>query len=89
MAAYGPVERAVRAEIRSLKFSVQEAGDAALCVALAQQIDGARGAVAAAQASAQVHAILADLRVRARERPAAIDPVDEIAEKRRKRRAGG
>ena len=58
----GPVERAVRSELRSLKCSVQSDGSAALAVALAAQIDTSRGAVAAAAAAAQLRQLLIDLR---------------------------
>lgn len=89
MATYGPVERAVRIELRSLQFSVMTDGLAATAVALGRSIDNARGAVAAAQAANVLRAILEDLRKRSLERPAESDPVDEIADRRRKRRTGG
>ena len=67
--APGRVERAVRAELRELGFSVQTDGAAALAVALAEQIDHARGAVAAAAAAAQLRMLLADLDDAAKRRP--------------------
>jgi hypothetical protein len=83
----GHVERAVRAELRGLKCSVQSDGSAALAVALAGQIDCARGAVAAAAAAAQLRLLLDDLRAAAREaRPerTAVDALraDELAARR-------
>lgn len=67
--AAGRVERAVRAELRSLQVSVQSDGAAALAVSLAEQIDHARGAVAAAAAAAQLRMLLADLDEKAKRRP--------------------
>ncbi len=61
MAGQGALERAVRAELRSLHASVQTSGRAALAVSMARQIDGARGAVAAAAAAAQLRGVLDDL----------------------------
>jgi hypothetical protein len=85
--ASGPVERAVRAELRALKCSVQSDGSAALAVALARQIDSARGAVAAAAAAAQLRLLLEDLRAAAKDaRPerTAVDALraDELAARR-------
>jgi hypothetical protein len=83
----GPVERAVRSELRSRKCSVQSDGSAALAVALAAQIDSSRGAVAAAAAAAQLRQLLIDLRRAAAEsRPekTRIDDLraDELAARR-------
>lgn len=83
----GPVERAVRAELRKLGCSVQTEALAALAVSLGRQIDTSRGAVAAAAAAAQLRVILADLRsVAAADRPkrSAIDDLgaDELAARR-------
>ena len=85
--AAGRVERAVRAELRALQVSVQADGAAALAVSLAEQIDHARGAVAAAAAAAQLRQLLIDLRrVSADARPARtrIDDLraDELAARR-------
>jgi hypothetical protein len=84
----GPVERAVRAELRSLKCSVQSDGSASLAVALAAQSDTSRGAVAAAAAAAQLRQLLIDLRRTSAEKQPArtrIDDLraDELAERRR------
>ena len=84
----GPVEKAVRSELRALKCSVQSDGSAALAVALARQIDTSRGAVAAAAAAAQLRLLLDDLRKAAKDaRPtrSKIDDLraDELAERRR------
>ncbi len=83
----GPVERAVRSELRKLGCSVQEDGSAALAVALARQIDTSRGAVAAAAAAAQLRLLLADLRAAAataRPKRSRIDDIrgDELAARR-------
>ena len=86
---YGPVERAVRAELRGLQVSVRDVADAALVVSLAAQIDRARGAVAAAQAAKQVHDILTALRVRAAEMSPVRSQVDELRAKRSARAADG
>lgn len=69
MAGQGPLERAVRSELRSLCVSVQRDGRAALAVSLARHIDSARGAVAAAAAAAQLRAVLEDLAKRAAHAP--------------------
>lgn len=69
-ARVGPLERAVRAQLRSLRVSVQTDGRAALAVSMARQIDGARGAVAAAAAAAQLRGVLDDLGKQADARPA-------------------
>jgi hypothetical protein len=83
----GPVERATRSELRSLKFSVQSDAKAALAVALAAQIDKSRGAVAAAAAATQLRLLLDDLRATAKDaRPerTAVDALraDELAARR-------
>jgi acetyl-CoA acetyltransferase len=84
----GPVERAVRSELRQLACSVQSDGSAALAVALARQIDTARGAVAAAAAAGQLRLLLDDLRKASAEKQPVrtrIDALraDELAERRR------
>lgn len=61
MAEYGLVERAMRAELRKLGVSVASSALAASAVSLARQIDGSRGAVAAAAASLQLRQTRADL----------------------------
>ena len=86
---YGPVERAVRAELRGMQVSVRDTADAALVVSLGAQIDRARGAVAAAQAAKQVHDIMAALRARAAELRPARSQVDELRAKRGARAAEG
>lgn len=80
----GSVEKAVRSELRRLGCSVQSDGTAALAVALACQIDTARGAVAAAAAAAQLRLILADLEKSA-VRPEK-DAIDELNARRAVRR---
>lgn len=74
----GPVERAVRAELRKIGCSVQSEGLAALAVSLAKQIDTSRGAVAAAAAAGQLRVILADLNVSAAEARPERDAIDDI-----------
>jgi hypothetical protein len=83
----GRVERAVRSELRALSCSVQADGSAALAVALAEQIDRARGAVAAAAAAGQLRLLLDDLRkaaASARPERTAVDALraDELAARR-------
>jgi hypothetical protein len=84
----GPVERAVRSELRSLKISVQSDGSAALAVSLARQIDTARGAVAAAASAGQLRALLIDLRQAAEKRPER-DVIDDLNARRAAKRAAG
>lgn len=84
----GPVERATRAELRALKVSVQASILAASAVALAKQIDGSRGAVAAAAASLQLRQTRAELIADAEKRPER-DVIDELNAKRAKKRAAG
>ena len=84
----GGVEKATRAELRRLKASVVSDGSAALAVALARQIDTARGAVAAAAAAAQLRLLLDDLRKEAARKPPERDEIgdlraDELAARRR------
>jgi hypothetical protein len=86
-ASQGPVQRAVRAELRSLRVSVQVDGSAALAVSLARQIDMARGAVAAAAAAGQLRQLLADLRAVAAEKPER-DVIDDLNARRARRAAG-
>ena len=88
MPAQGAVERAVRAEFRSLSVNARRDGSAALAVSLAQQIDRARGAVAAAAAAGQLRQILIDLRKIAAEQPE-LDVIDELNARRATRRAAG
>ena len=77
------MERAVRAELRALQTSVQADGAAALAVSLAEQIDRARGAVAAAAAAAQLRMLLADLNEAANRRPK-VTKLDDIRARQRK-----
>ena len=84
----GPVEKAVRSELRSLKVSVQSDGSAALAVSLARQIDTARGAVAAAAAAGQLRTLLIDLRQAAAAQPER-DVIDDLNARRAAKRAAG
>ena len=74
----GRVEKATRAELRKLGWSVQSDASAALAVSLACQIDTSRGAVAAAAAAAQLRLLLADLRGAAADARPKRSKVDEI-----------
>lgn len=74
----GSVEKAVRSELRSLKCSVQSDGSAALAVALAAQIDGSRGAVAAAAAAGQLRVLLDDLRKASAEKQPVRTRIDDL-----------
>ena len=82
----GGVERATRSELRRLGCSVQVESMPALAVSLARQIDGSRGAVAAAQAAAQLRVIMADLS-RSAVRPEK-DAIDELNARRAAKRTG-
>ena len=84
----GPVERATRAELRALKISVQTSILAANAVSLAQQIDGSRGAVAAAAASLQLRQTRAELIAEAEKTPER-DVIDELNSRRASKRAAG
>jgi hypothetical protein len=86
----GGVERAVRAELRRLCCSVATDGSSALAVALARQIDTARGAVAAAAAAGQLRQLLIDVRKMAAEARPERDVVDDLgADELAARRAAG
>lgn len=84
----GPVEKATRAELRALKISVQTSILAANAVALAKQIDGSRGAVAAAAASLQLRQTRAELVAEAAKRPER-DVIDELNARRATKHAAG
>ena len=81
------MKRATLAELRKLGCSVQTSSMAALAVSLARQIDGSRGAVAAAAAAAQMRLIMADL-ARTAVRPEK-DAIDELNARRAVRRSAG
>jgi hypothetical protein len=87
-AGQGSVERATRAELRALHVSVQSSILAATAVSLARQIDGSRGAVAAAAASLQLRQFRADLIAEARLRPER-DVIDDLNARRASKRAAG
>ena len=84
MAAQGSVERATRAELRKLGSSVQSESMPATAVALARQIDAAKGATSASDAAAQLRLIMADL-VKSAVRPEK-DAIDELNARRAVRR---
>ena len=68
----------MRAELRRLRASVATDGSAALAVSLAKQIDGARGAVAAAAAAGQLRQLLIDVRRSSAEAHPERDAVDDL-----------
>lgn len=84
--AQGRVERAVRAQLRGLHLTLADDGAAALAVALASQIDKARGAVAAAAAAAQLRMLLSDLEEKAARQPK-VTRLDDIRARQGKGRA--
>jgi hypothetical protein len=84
----GSVERATRRELRRLEMSVTDRGSAALAVALARQIDTARGAVAAAAAAGQLRVILQDLTELAESLKPERTALDELRERRYGREGG-
>ena len=88
MAGQGPVERATRAELREMNVSVQTSILAASAVSLARQIDGSRGAVAAAAASLQLRQTRADLIADMEKHPQA-DILDDLNARRATKRAAG
>jgi hypothetical protein len=69
-------------------MSVQKRGNAALAVALASQIDTARGAVAAAAAAAQLRGILEALAAEAEALRPERNALDELRERRYGRERG-
>jgi hypothetical protein len=82
----GPVERATRAELRQLGASVQSESLPAAAVALARQIDVAKGGMAAAAVAAQLRLIIADV-AKSAVRPEK-DAIDELNARRAVKRAG-
>ena len=82
------MERATRAELRRMKISVTDSILAATAVSLARQIDGSRGAVAAAAASLQLRQTRADLIEEAERRPQR-DVIDDLNARRAAKRASG
>ena len=76
----GPVERATRAELRALGASVQVNSMAATAVALARQIDSAKGGMSAAAVAAQLRLIVADV-AKSAVRPEK-DAIDELNARR-------
>ena len=82
----GAVERATRAELRKLGASVQSESLPAAAVALARQIDNAKGGMAAAAVAAQLRLIIADV-AKSAVRPEK-DAIDELNARRAVKRAG-
>ena len=84
----GAHERAVRADLRRLHPADRRGGVAALALELARRLDeGELSSRDLATVSGQLHAFL--LTLSKKQEPAAVlDPVDELARKRRERRLG-
>jgi hypothetical protein len=61
MTSYGPVQRAVRAQLRRLGLSLASSGEAAACVVLAARLDSTEGAAAAALCARELRAALGAL----------------------------
>jgi len=61
MALYGPVQRAVRAQLRRQGFRPHLSAEAAACVALAARLDACEGAAAAANCARELRLALAAL----------------------------
>lgn len=78
----GGVEKAVRSELRRLGASVQTSGKAAVAVALARQVDTARGAVSAAAAALQLRLTLDDVTAEAKAARPVRDAIDELRDRR-------
>lgn len=84
----GEHERAVRRDLRRLPREDRVGGVAQLAIGLARRLDeGGATLRDLAAVSAQYHAALLTLAKR-QEPPAVLDPVDELARRRRERRLG-
>lgn len=88
MAECGPVEYAVRADLRKRKVSCLTSPLGALAVSLAMQIDKARGAESAAAAALQLRTTRAEL-IEELERQPSGDVVDELNDRRATKRTAG
>lgn len=73
MTTWGPVEKATRAELRALHFSVQSSAPAAALVAVAKRLDKSTGAASAAAAARELRLGMAALHGEPAEDPA-MDP---------------
>ena len=81
----GAHERAVRRDLRRLPPEDRAGGVAQLALSLARQLDEGEVSVSyLAPVSAQLHAVLLTL-AKKQEPAAVLDPVDELAAKRRRR----
>jgi hypothetical protein len=85
MASYGPVQRAVRAQLRRLGLAPGSSGEAAACVALARQLDATEGAAAAANCARELRLALGAVAAAAQSRRApglvnttGCDPGDDL-----------
>ena len=84
----GSHERAVRADLRRLHAEDRRGGLARVALTLAQRLDEEQMTSRdLATISAQIHAVLLTL-AKKQEPAAVLDPVDELARKRRARRLG-
>jgi hypothetical protein len=81
----GAVERATRSELLALGVSVQRSSMAALAVAMARQVDQARGGVSAAAAATRVEAAMDAVRKELSTKPSE-DRVDDLRARRAARR---
>jgi hypothetical protein len=63
MTSYGPVEKATRAELRSLHLSCQESAAAAAMIAVAKRLDATTGAASAAAAARELRLGMTALRL--------------------------
>ena len=70
MAAYGPVQRAVRAQLRRLGLAPGSSGQAAACVTLAARLDATEGAAAAANCARELRLALGEVAAAAESRRA-------------------
>ncbi|MGW0131902.1 hypothetical protein [Streptomyces sp. NPDC003299] len=80
------VETKTRAEIDTLRVGDLAPGLVALALKLARQIDECEAPTTAAVVGRELRATLLELRKVAPPAAAAADPLDQLAEKRRKRR---
>lgn len=85
----GPHVRAVRSDLRRLPREDRAGGLAVHALELARRLDEDDASLRdLAAVSARFHAVLTEL-AKKQEPPAVLDPVDELAAARRRRRVGG
>lgn len=78
----GPVSAAHRAELE--RMGLLETSEGQVAIALAGLLDAQKGAMGAAATATRLLTLMADLR---RRQPAAATPLDELRERRNRRRA--